>query len=87
MPRSKTQSRMKGVKKANRPVAATLSKQDRLIALLRRPQGATIEEMTKATGWQPHSVRGAISGALKKRLGLAVATEKVEERGRVYRTA
>ena len=41
----------------------------------------------KATGWQPHSVRGAISGALKKKLGLAVTSEKVEGRGRVYRIA
>jgi Protein of unknown function (DUF3489) len=43
--------------------------------------------VTKATGWQPHSVRGAISGALKKKLGLAVASDKVEGRGRVYRIA
>ncbi len=53
--------------------------------LLRRKGGATIEEAVKATGWQPHSIRGAISGALKKKLGLAVASEAVEGRGRVYR--
>ncbi len=47
--------------------------------------GATIEEIVEATGWQAHSVRGAISGALKKKLGLAVTSEKVQARGRVYR--
>jgi hypothetical protein len=63
------------------------SKQALLVDLLRRKGGATIAETVKATGWQPHSVRGAISGALKKKLGLAVKSEKVEGRGRVYRIA
>jgi hypothetical protein len=58
-----------------------------LLELLQRKGGATIAEMTKATGWQPHSVRGAISGALKMKLRLAVASDKVEGRGRVYRIA
>jgi hypothetical protein len=56
-----------------------------LLDLLERKGGATIVEVMKATGWQAHSVRGAISGALKKKLGLAVASDKVEGRGRVYR--
>jgi len=56
-----------------------------LLDLLRRKEGATIAEAVKAMGWQPHSVRGAISGALNKKLGLAVKSEKVEGRGRVYR--
>ena len=55
--------------------------------MLRRPKGATIEQMTAKTGWQAHSVRGAISGALKKKLGLSVTSETVEGRGRVYRIA
>jgi Protein of unknown function (DUF3489) len=63
------------------------SKQALLVGLLRRKEGATIGEAVKATGWQPHSVRGAISGTLKKKLGLAVTSEKVEDRGRVYRVA
>ena len=63
------------------------SKQALLVDLLRRKGGATIAEMMKATGWQPHSVRGALSSALKKKLGLAVKSEKVERRGRVYRIA
>lgn len=53
--------------------------------MLRAPDGATIEEITTATGWQAHTVRGAIAGALKKKLGLDVTSEKVEGRGRVYR--
>ena len=60
------------------------SKQAVLITLMRRTEGATLDDLTSATGWQKHSVRGAISGALKKRLGLLVSTSK-EERGQVYR--
>ena len=63
------------------------SKQAKLIEMLRRPDGATIDEIVAAFGWQPHTVRGAIAGALKKKLGLDVTSEKVEERGRVYRIA
>jgi hypothetical protein len=55
--------------------------------MLERPEGATIEQIVAATGWQPHTVRGAFAGALKKRLGLEVSSEKVESRGRVYRIA
>ena len=53
--------------------------------MLGHAEGATIDEIVAATGWQPHTVRGAFAGALKKRLGLSVASEKVEGRGRVYR--
>jgi hypothetical protein len=60
------------------------TKQAELIAMLRK--GATIGEMVAATGWQSHTVRGAMAGALKKRLGLTITSEK-EERGRVYRIA
>ena len=49
------------------------------------PNRASVAEMADATGWQQHSVRGAISGSLKKKLGLTIASEKVEERGQVYR--
>ena len=61
------------------------SKQSLIIDLLRRKGGATIDEMVETTGWQAHSVRGAISGTLKKKLGLAVSSEKVEGGSRVYR--
>lgn len=63
------------------------TKQEQLISMLRRPDGATIGEIVKAFGWQPHTVRGAISGALKKKLGLKVTSEKIGDRGRVYRIA
>jgi hypothetical protein len=69
------------------PKARTLregTKQATLIAMLRAPDGATIEEIMAATGWQSHTVRGAMAGALKKKLGLEVMSEKVEGRGRVY---
>jgi Protein of unknown function (DUF3489) len=55
--------------------------------MLKRPEGASIEEIVKAFDWQPHTVRGAIAGALKKKLGLNVVSEKVEGRGRTYRMA
>jgi len=61
------------------------SKQALLIEMLEAPEGATIQQVVDATGWQPHTVRGAIAGALKKKLGLNVVSEKVEGRGRVYR--
>lgn len=61
------------------------SKQAQLIGMLKRPDGASIEEITAAFGWQAHTVRGAIAGALKKKLGLEIASEKIAGRGRVYR--
>jgi hypothetical protein len=61
------------------------TKQAKMIEMLRRPDGATIEEIAAATQWQPHTIRGAFAGALKKKLGLEVTSEKVEDRGRVYR--
>ena len=77
----------------NAPTAATGAqvrtpregtKQATLITMLRAPDGATISEITAATGWQPHTVRGAMAGALKKKLGLTITSEKVDGRGRVY---
>jgi hypothetical protein len=62
----------------------TATKIDVLVALLRRPQGARIDELMMATGWQSHSVRGALSGAIKKELGLFVLSEQTRA-GRVYR--
>ena len=61
------------------------TKQAQIIALLQRPEGASIAEIVAATGWQAHSARGMISGALKKKMGLPINAEKVEGRGTVYR--
>jgi hypothetical protein len=66
------------------PNAKRLSKQDEVIAMLRRREGATVDEVANATGWQRHTVRGVFSGTLKKKLGLTIASAK-EARGRVYR--
>jgi hypothetical protein len=63
------------------------SKQAKLIEMLKRPDGATIPEVVDALQWQAHTVRGAIAGALKKKLGIDVTSEKVDGRGRVYRVA
>lgn len=75
----------------NTPAAVTAptpregTKQATMIAMLQGKNGATIAEIIEATGWQQHTVRGAFAGALKKKLGLNIVSEKVEGRGRVYR--
>jgi hypothetical protein len=61
------------------------TKQAEIIALIQRPQGASISEIVEVTGWAAHSARGMISGGLKKRLGLPIISEKVDQRGTVYK--
>lgn len=61
------------------------SKSAKLIDLLRSKQGTTIAEMTKATGWQAHSVRGFLAGAARKRHGLAVTSARADGEERSYR--
>jgi hypothetical protein len=58
-----------------------------LEAMLRRPNGATIEQISKSLAWQAHSVRGAISGTLKKKQGLTITNEKTDDGRRLYRIA
>jgi hypothetical protein len=71
-----------------KPIAIrTGTKQAAIIALLQRPEGASITEIVEATGWAAHSARGMISGGLKKKLGLEVATSADEKRGRIYHIA
>lgn len=71
--------------KARTPRTGT--KQAKLIEMLCAEGGATIDEIVAETGWQPHTVRGAMSGALKKKLGLTITSEKIEGRGRAYMIA
>ena len=61
------------------------TKQALVIEMLRRPEGATIAEIVEATAWVGHSVRGFLAGALKKKLGLTIDSEKDATRGRVYK--
>ena len=82
-PAPETPSEPDAAPKARTPREGT--KQATLIAMLRAPDGATIEEIMAATGWQSHTIRGAMAGALKKKLGLEVTSEKLEGRGRVYK--
>jgi Protein of unknown function (DUF3489) len=65
-------------------VAGQTSKKDTVLALLRRPRGATLKEIMQATGWQSHSVRGFLSGALRKKMGLKVKSGKRGNGERVY---
>ena len=67
------------------PSQRARTKQAQIIALLERPEGATIAEIVAATAWQAHSARGVISGVLKKKLGLVVGSTKEGGRGTVYR--
>ena len=61
------------------------SKLGRCLVLLRRAQGATLAELQKATSWQAHSVRGFLSGQIKKKLGHKLESKTSDERGRFYR--
>jgi hypothetical protein len=70
---------------AARPTPRANTKQAMLITMLRRPDGADLDEIAEATGWQKHTIRGAISGALKKKLGLQVTSTKDGQGRRVYR--
>jgi len=63
------------------------TKQEAVIAMLRAEGGATIDEIMAATNWAGHTTRGFLSGALKKKLGLTITSEKVDGQGRIYRIA
>jgi nucleoid-associated protein YgaU len=66
---------------ADKPTPRAGTKQALMIELLKRPEGATVEQIAAATGWQHHTIRGAISGALKKKLGLTVEATRTREVG------
>jgi hypothetical protein len=63
------------------------SKQAQVIAMLKRPEGATIAQIMEITGWQQHTVRGTFAGAFKKKLGLDITSTKTDGGERVYRIA
>ena len=69
------------------PAPTRTTKKQICIGLLKRRKGAIIQELQDATGWQAHSVRGFVSGTVKKTLGLDVTSRQVGERGRVYRVS
>ena len=81
-PATDTPTEAAAAPKARTPREGT--KQATLIAMLRAPGGATLDEIVAATGWLSHTARGAMSGALKKKLGLTITSEKVDGKGRVY---
>jgi len=75
----------KAAKSAKKPGAVRDgSKTAKVVDLLKRPDGATLKELMKATGWQPHSVRGFLSGAIGKKMGLKVISTKGEDGERSY---
>ena len=69
---------------AKTPSKATISKRDVMLKLLRSNKGATVSQMQKATGWQPHSIRGFLSGTVKKTLGLTVKSAVASDGERRY---
>ena len=83
MPPRKTKTSTPPIEAAAPEPAAKPSKLDLVIALLARPEGASLADLQAATGWQAHSVRGAIAGAVPKKLGQRVLSQKTEA-GRIY---
>jgi hypothetical protein len=79
---SRTESK---VRKGRVAKAGSSGKGAKIIELLRRKDGTTLAELTKATGWQPHSVRGFLSAQVSKKLGLKVESTKREDGQRVYK--
>jgi hypothetical protein len=77
-PKSRTKA------KVAKPVARAGSKTAKILDLLRRPGGVTAKQLMKATGWQPHSVRGFLAGTVGKKMGLVIKSVKGEHGERRY---
>jgi hypothetical protein len=69
---------------AAKPGYPKRGKTAKILDLLRRPGGATARELLKATNWQPHSLRGFLSGTVGKKMGLSLTSAKGEDGERVY---
>jgi hypothetical protein len=82
-----TEAPATGTKTRKQAPSKSKTKLAQLEAMLRRPDGATVEQISKSLDWQTHSVRGAMSGALKKKQGLIITSEKTDTGRRVYRIA
>jgi hypothetical protein len=78
---AKSKARVTKAASADKPTPRARTKQALMIEMLKRPEGATVEQIAEATGWQYHTIRGAISGALRKKLGLTVEATRTREVG------
>lgn len=91
VPAPRVEKKAKGAKPAlatdSAPTAREGSKKAEVLDLLRRPTGASLEEIMTTTGWQAHTVRGFISGTLTKKMGLTVESLRGEDKVRTYRVA
>jgi hypothetical protein len=83
-PKSKKADKPGKAAEAEKPAARQGSKTAQILELLKRPGGASLQDLMAATEWQPHSVRGFISGTLGKKMGLTVESAKTEDGKRTY---
>jgi hypothetical protein len=83
--RAQGQTGTKPAAKARKPEARDGSKKSAVIELLRRKEGATAAEIAKVTKWQPHTIRGFVSGTISKKMKLAVESVRNEQGERVYK--
>jgi hypothetical protein len=84
-PKAKAKTKPKTKAKVAKPTSRKESKQALFVAAMRTAKGISIAEAAERFGWQAHTVRGAVAGALRKKLGLKVEAQKDEKRGTVYR--
>ena len=82
-----TEAPATGTKTRKQVAFKSRTKLAQLEAMLRRPDGATVEQISKSLDWQTHSVRGAMSGPLKRKQGLTITSEKTDDGRQVYRIA
>jgi hypothetical protein len=80
---SKAKSHARTARATSKPGTGNRTKHGRILAMLRRPAGATIASLMAATEWQQHSVRGFLAGVVRKKLGLDLVSEQTDK-GRIY---